>query len=162
MSGTDSIIILLELRHWGVLKEDWTSLWMRMIVEIGRGVHTGTAMNKSNSLLHLQSFSYVLMFLSIQFLLWTYNERQCSPSGPMDNCSFVAVTIGSLHRNKVPCRVVCAGQSASLSLEGPQLHLRKGMKLMSVEARPRACFYFQASLWFSFCALCLYLLFPGL
>lgn len=64
--------------------------------------------------------------------------------GPMDNCSFVPVTVGSLHRNKVPCRVVCAGQSASLSLKGPQLYLRKGMKLMSVEARPRACFYFQA------------------
>lgn len=80
----------------------------------------------------------------------------------MDNCSFVPVTVGSLHRNKVPCRVVCAGQSASLSLEGPQLYLRKGMKLMSVEARPRACFYFQVmgiffmffflnSLFFSFC-----------
>ncbi|XP_071543740.1 GTP-binding protein 2 isoform X1 [Panulirus ornatus] len=64
--------------------------------------------------------------------------------GPMDNCSFVPVTIGSIHRNKVPCRVVCAGQSASLSLRGPDLSLRKGMKLMSVEARPRACFYFQA------------------
>ncbi|XP_042214312.1 GTP-binding protein 2-like isoform X2 [Homarus americanus] len=64
--------------------------------------------------------------------------------GPMDNCSFVPVTIGSIHRNKVPCRVVCAGQSASLSLQGPDLTLRKGMKLMSVEARPRACFYFQA------------------
>ncbi|KAK8752942.1 hypothetical protein OTU49_008362 [Cherax quadricarinatus] len=64
--------------------------------------------------------------------------------GPMDNCSFVPVTIGSIHRNKVPCRVVCAGQSASLSLRGPDLSLRKGMKLMSIESRPRACFYFQA------------------
>lgn len=64
--------------------------------------------------------------------------------GPMDNCTFVPVTVGSIHRNKVPCRVVCAGQSASLSLRGPNSSLRKGMKLMSVEARPRACFYFQA------------------
>lgn len=54
------------------------------------------------------------------------------------------MTVGSIHRNKVPCRVVCAGQSASLSLRGPNSSLRKGMKLMSVEARPRACFYFQA------------------
>ncbi|KAK4294665.1 hypothetical protein Pmani_032724 [Petrolisthes manimaculis] len=64
--------------------------------------------------------------------------------GPMDNCSFMPVTVGSIHRNKVPCRVVCAGQSASLCLRGSHLYLRKGMKLTSVEARPRACFYFQA------------------
>ncbi|XP_047495621.1 GTP-binding protein 2-like isoform X1 [Penaeus chinensis] len=64
--------------------------------------------------------------------------------GPMDNCTFVPVTVGSIHRNKVPCRVVCAGQSASLSIKGQDLSLRKGMKLMSIEARPRGCFYFQA------------------
>ena len=32
-------------------------------MEIGRGIHIGTAMNRSSSLLQLPSFSYVLMFL---------------------------------------------------------------------------------------------------
>ena len=33
-------------------------------MELGRGVNTGTVTNKSNSLLQLPSFSYVLRFLT--------------------------------------------------------------------------------------------------
>ncbi|MPC14594.1 hypothetical protein E2C01_007363 [Portunus trituberculatus] len=38
----------------------------------------------------------------------------------MDNCSFVPVTIGSLHRNKVPCRV------PELVQNGSRLLFRQG------------------------------------
>ena len=64
MSGTDSIIILLVLRQWGVLKEGYTSLLMRMIGGISqRNVHTRMATNKSSGLFQFPSFSYVLMFI---------------------------------------------------------------------------------------------------
>lgn len=65
--------------------------------------------------------------------------------GPFDNCDFRSVTVESIHRNKVPCRVVCAGQSASLCLSGSDTSaIRKGMKLLAPETKPAAAYYFQA------------------
>jgi len=45
--------------------------------------------------------------------------------GPLDNGDFTTVCVNSLHRNKVPCRVVRAGQAASLGL-------RQGMFLLEI------------------------------
>ena len=46
MSGTDSVYTLIVSGEamGVVLKEDWTSLWMRMmgVVILGRSVHIGT------------------------------------------------------------------------------------------------------------------------
>lgn len=64
--------------------------------------------------------------------------------GPMDNCRFLPIKVGSIHRNKVPCRVVCAGQSASFSIQAENPYVRKGMKLISPESKAKACLYFQA------------------
>ena len=36
--------------------------------------------------------------------------------GPADDGQFLPVTIGSIHRNRMPCRVIMAGQAASLAL----------------------------------------------
>ena len=70
--------------------------------------------------------------------------------GPMDDYSFHEVKVASIHRNKVPCRVVYAGQSASLSLSMNNIYVRQGMKLCSHELAPKACYLFQVSI---FCSL---------
>ena len=38
--------------------------------------------------------------------------------GPTDDGCFHTVTVGSLHRNRLACRTVTAGQAACLSLNG--------------------------------------------
>ena len=50
-------------RRLDKFKEDWTSLWMRMIGGNSRGVLIGTATNRSNGPTQLPSFSHVLRFL---------------------------------------------------------------------------------------------------
>lgn len=70
--------------------------------------------------------------------------------GPLRDGSFTPVTIQTIHRNKAPCRVVRAGQSASLSFanykELPPL--RNGMVLLMPPlpetAPPRGSSYLQA------------------
>ena len=54
--------------------------------------------------------------------------------------------MSTIHRNKVPCKLVGAGQSASLSLEGVAGGVvRKGMKLLAPDTKPTAALYFQVS-----------------
>lgn len=65
--------------------------------------------------------------------------------GPLKDGSFVPVTIKSIQRNRVPCRVVRAGQSAAICLEGNLDNLRNGMVLLDVDDRASGCRYFQAS-----------------
>ncbi|XP_050543928.1 GTP-binding protein 2 [Daktulosphaira vitifoliae] len=64
--------------------------------------------------------------------------------GPFSNGKFVPVTIQSIHRNKAPCRVVKATQSASLSLEQSIPGLRNGMVLLGLGVNHQACMFFQA------------------
>lgn len=63
--------------------------------------------------------------------------------GPLDNGTFVPVTVQSIHRNKAPCRVVKATQSASLSLEKVIPGLRNGMVLLGLGVNHSACMFFQ-------------------
>lgn len=71
--------------------------------------------------------------------------------GPLDDGSFVPVTVETIHRNKAPCRVVRAGQSASLSFAGSddQLpNIRSGMVILGPEDPddlPNGSYFFQAS-----------------
>lgn len=66
--------------------------------------------------------------------------------GPMQDCSFQPVIIQSIHRNKVPCKSVHAGQSASVTLYGNQIDgLRRGMVLISNNQEAFGCFFFQAT-----------------
>ncbi|XP_059620841.1 GTP-binding protein 2 [Phlebotomus argentipes] len=70
--------------------------------------------------------------------------------GPLPDGSFQSVTVATIHRNKAPCRMVRAGQSASLSFtaNGELPTLRSGMVLVSTDygsdAEPFGTLYFQA------------------
>lgn len=65
--------------------------------------------------------------------------------GPADDGRFYPVKVNSLHRHKVPCRVVRACESATLALSNPEtITLRRGMVLTSKESLPPICMYFQA------------------
>lgn len=70
--------------------------------------------------------------------------------GPLPDGSFHAVTVHTIHRNKAPCRVVRAGQSASLSFTPMQElpSLRSGMVLLSDSGNidePYGTYFFQVS-----------------
>ncbi|XP_066158391.1 GTP-binding protein 2 isoform X1 [Euwallacea fornicatus] len=65
--------------------------------------------------------------------------------GPMKDGSFQDVSVKSIHRNRVPCRVVRAGQSAAICLNTYMPNLRNGMVLVGREENPRGCIFFQAT-----------------
>ncbi|XP_008547414.1 GTP-binding protein 2 [Microplitis demolitor] len=68
--------------------------------------------------------------------------------GPLPDGEFSHVKVVSLHRNKAPCCLVRASQSASLTLEGMNdrlPHLRPGMVLVSHADHPHATVFFQAT-----------------
>jgi len=65
--------------------------------------------------------------------------------GPMKNGSFQDVSVKSIHRNRVPCRVVRAGQSAAICLNTYIPNLRNGMVLVGREENPKGCLFFQAT-----------------
>ncbi|KAL1122925.1 hypothetical protein AAG570_003250 [Ranatra chinensis] len=65
--------------------------------------------------------------------------------GPQDDGSFTPIVVHSVHRNKAPCRVVRATQSASLALQTMELALRSGMVLISPKEKPVSCLFFQAT-----------------
>ena len=72
--------------------------------------------------------------------------------GPFEDGHFEQVAVTSVHRNRVPCRVVRAGESATLALEsskGDNIVLRRGMVLLPSltskdTIRQFTCVYFQA------------------
>ncbi|KAJ8975811.1 hypothetical protein NQ317_013742 [Molorchus minor] len=78
--------------------------------------------------------------------------------GPMKNGTFQDVSIKSLHRNRVPCRMVRAGQSAAICLDTYIPALRNGMVLLSPEENARGCLFFQANVSVLFHATAIY---PG-
>lgn len=78
--------------------------------------------------------------------------------GPMKDGSFQNVMIKSIHRNRVPCRMVRAGQSAAICLNTYVTGLRNGMVLVSAEENAKGCLYFQASVSVLFHATAIY---PG-
>lgn len=69
--------------------------------------------------------------------------------GPMADGTFHPVTVQSIHRNKAPCRVVRAGQSASLAFYSDNLPpLRTGMVILPDYDEDDSAFgsyFFQAS-----------------
>jgi GTPase len=67
--------------------------------------------------------------------------------GPLHNGEFAPVQVASVHRHKVPCRVVRAGESATLALtdnstSAIEREVRKGMVLTTKDVI--SCYYFQA------------------
>ncbi len=65
-------------------------------------------------------------------------------AGPSaEDGSFRPVTVLSIKRNRAPCRLVRATQSAALALDCPMSWLRRGMCLVDPRAEAVACLYFQ-------------------
>lgn len=85
-------------------------------------------------------------------------ERTKLKIGPRIDGNFMEVEVKSIHRNKVPCRVVKSGQSAAICLDKEVSDLRNGMVLLSQDVEACGCFYFQATISLLFSSSPLY---PG-
>ena len=71
--------------------------------------------------------------------------------GPTDDGNFIPVKISSVHRNRLPCQVAFAGQTASLSIGHLEdCHVRRGMVLLSPQLKPVACQEFEADIYLLF------------
>lgn len=68
--------------------------------------------------------------------------------GPSDSGSFQEVKVRTVHRNRLPCRLIQAGQAASVALlDVGREHLRKGMVLLSPSVQPACCKQFEADVY---------------
>lgn len=76
--------------------------------------------------------------------------------GPMKNGTFEMVTIKSIHRNRVPCRMVRAGQSAAICLDKCIPNLRNGLVILNPDVKAKGCLYFQANVSVLFHATAIY------
>uniref|UniRef100_A0AAY4DEG3 Tr-type G domain-containing protein n=1 Tax=Denticeps clupeoides TaxID=299321 RepID=A0AAY4DEG3_9TELE len=67
--------------------------------------------------------------------------------GPMDDGQFQELTVCSIQRNRSACRVLRAGQAATLALgDFDRSLLRKGMVMVSPEMNPTICWQFDAEI----------------
>lgn len=67
--------------------------------------------------------------------------------GPTDDGKFCELTVCSIQRNRSGCRVLRAGQAATLALgEFDRSLLRKGMVMVSPEMNPTICWRFEAEI----------------
>ncbi|KAM4607653.1 GTP-binding protein 2 [Polymixia lowei] len=67
--------------------------------------------------------------------------------GPTDSGQFHKLTVGSIQRNRSACRVLRAGQAATLALgDFDRSQLRKGMVMVSPEMDPTICWLFEAEI----------------
>uniref|UniRef100_A0A8C6MC51 GTP binding protein 2 n=1 Tax=Nothobranchius furzeri TaxID=105023 RepID=A0A8C6MC51_NOTFU len=67
--------------------------------------------------------------------------------GPTESGQFQKLTIGSIQRNRSACRVLRAGQAATLALGNfDRSLLRKGMVMVSPEMDPTICWMFEAEI----------------
>ncbi|KAF7667937.1 hypothetical protein LDENG_00039270 [Lucifuga dentata] len=67
--------------------------------------------------------------------------------GPTDSGLFHKLTVGSIQRNRSACRVLRAGQAATLALGNfDRSLLRKGMVMVSPEMDPTICWRFEAEI----------------
>ncbi|XP_058507457.1 GTP-binding protein 2 [Solea solea] len=67
--------------------------------------------------------------------------------GPTDSGQFKELSVGSIQRNRSACRVLRAGQAATLALGNfDRSLLRKGMVMVSPEMDPTICWKFEAEI----------------
>ncbi|XP_053731005.1 GTP-binding protein 2 isoform X2 [Synchiropus splendidus] len=67
--------------------------------------------------------------------------------GPTDRGQFHKLTVGSIQRNRSACRVLRAGQAATLALGSfDRTLLRKGMVMVSPDMNPTICWRFEAEI----------------
>lgn len=67
--------------------------------------------------------------------------------GPTKKGNFHKVNISAIHRNKIPCSIVRAGQSSTLALGNfnPSL-IRRGMMIAAQDTQLTPCLYFRANI----------------
>lgn len=85
----------------------------------------------------------VLGGLTVQGIL---TENMNLLLGPLEDGSFHPVQVQSIQRYKSACRLVRAGQSASLALNVELPNIRKGMILCDPHLKPQATLFFQVNL----------------
>ncbi|XP_056303725.1 GTP-binding protein 2b [Danio aesculapii] len=67
--------------------------------------------------------------------------------GPTDDGKFLRLKVCSIHRNRSGCRVLRAGQAATLALGNfDRSLLRKGMVMVSPKMNPTICWQFEAAI----------------
>ncbi|MGH0169777.1 UNVERIFIED_CONTAM: hypothetical protein FKN15_059647 [Acipenser sinensis] len=67
--------------------------------------------------------------------------------GPTDDGNFLELKVCSIQRNRSACRVLRAGQAATLALGNfDRSLLRKGMVMVSPEMNPKICWMFEAEI----------------
>ncbi|CAL1531257.1 unnamed protein product [Lymnaea stagnalis] len=71
--------------------------------------------------------------------------------GPSDDGNFKEVKVKTVHRNRLPCRLIQAGQAACVALTDVEREeLRKGMVLLSPDAPLDCCMEFEADIYVLF------------
>jgi len=76
--------------------------------------------------------------------------------GPADDGSFRQVKVKTVHRNRLPCRLIQAGQAACVALQDTHRgDVRKGMVLVSPAAPLHSCVRFEASVYVLFHTSCI-------
>ncbi|XP_060068959.1 GTP-binding protein 2-like [Ylistrum balloti] len=75
-------------------------------------------------------------------------EGDCLQLGPFEGGEFRQAVVKTVHRNRLPCRFIQAGQTATVALANMEReHLRKGMVLVSPEMSVSACEEFEADIY---------------
>ncbi|XP_071159235.1 GTP-binding protein 2-like [Mytilus edulis] len=78
-------------------------------------------------------------------------EGEALQLGPLEDGSFTKVYVKSVYRNRLPCRLIQAGQTATVALNNVKREvLRKGMVLLSPEVQPSVCYQFEADVFLLF------------
>ncbi|XP_055365874.1 GTP-binding protein 2b isoform X2 [Betta splendens] len=76
-----------------------------------------------------------------------YREGERLVVGPTDDGRFLRLKVGSIQRNRSACRVLRAGQAATLALGSfDRSLLRKGMVMVSPKMNPTICCQFEAAI----------------
>nr|CAB3250080.1 GTP-binding protein 2 [Phallusia mammillata] len=76
----------------------------------------------------------------------TLAEKDSLLIGPTTEGRYLPVRVTTIQRNRAPCRIVRAGQAASLSLdEVDKDDIRKGMVIVSERLEPSCCLRFEAT-----------------
>lgn len=71
--------------------------------------------------------------------------------GPADDGSYRKVKVKSVHRNRLPCRLIQAGQAACVALQDiGREAVRKGMVLISPQSPLSSCWQFEADIYVLF------------
>jgi len=71
--------------------------------------------------------------------------------GPADDGSYRKIKVKTVHRNRLPCRLIQAGQAACVALHDTErTTVRKGMVLVSPQASLSSCMRFEADVYVLF------------